>query len=320
MNRRYPVFWICGLLCSIVPVIVPVHEVSANEPPVVAVSFAPDGNSVVAVSQAGVQVFSWPELERQTTLPASAANLHCLAFSPDGMQLAVGGGDPSVAGGVEVFAWPSGKPVSRLDGHDDSVRSVAWMDNDTLLTASIDREIQVWDVTKKSSVLNLKGHSRGVDAICLLENGRTLVSTGTDQSLRVWSLESGELLRSLNQHTKPVHALAARPNAEGLPLVASAAGDRTIRFWQPTIGRMVRYVRLEAEPLNIAWLPGGSRAVACCVDGRIYVIDTEEVKVVRTLPAIQGWAYAIAVHPEDGSIVVGGSEGQVRRVVIDASK
>ena len=102
-------------------------------------------------------------------------------------------------------------------------------------------------------------------------------------------------------------------------MVASAASDRTIRFWQPTIGRMVRYVRLEAEPLNIAWLPDGLRLVACCVDGRVHVVDADEVQVTQTLPAIQGWAYAMAVHPSDGSFVVGGGDGQLRRVVVAAA-
>ncbi len=102
-------------------------------------------------------------------------------------------------------------------------------------------------------------------------------------------------------------------------MVASASGDRTIRFWQPTIGRMVRYVRLEAEPLNIASLNDSSRITASCVDGRIRVVDADQVKVTQTLAAIEGWVYAIAVHPCDGSLVVGGSDGQLRRVTIAAN-
>ncbi len=77
---------------------------------------------------------------------------------------------------------------------------------------------------------------------------------------------------------------------------------------------MVRYVRLEAEPLNIAWMNSGTRILAACVDGRIRVIDPEEVEVTETLPAIDGWAYAIAVHPKDGSVTVGGTDGQLRRI------
>ena len=100
-------------------------------------------------------------------------------------------------------------------------------------------------------------------------------------------------------------------------MVASASGDRTIRFWQPTIGRMVRYVRLESEPLAIAWLSNGSLLVASCVDGRVRAVDTDNVSVVETLPAIDGWAYGIAVHPTDGSLVVSGSDGQLRRLKMD---
>lgn len=288
---------------------------SATNPPITAIAFAPDGESVVAVSQAGLHEFSWPELIPKRTLEVSASNLHCLAFSPNGQHLAVGGGSPSEEGVVEVFSWPERELVATFDDHYDSVRSVAWPDDSRLLTTSIDREIKLWDLEKEAkALLTYKGHSRSVNAVCLLKDGKTLVSAGVDQSLRIWDLESAKLLRSLNQHTRSVHAVALRPAEDGLPMVASAAGDRTIRFWQPTIGRMVRYIRLEAEPLNIAWMNGGTRILAACVDGRIRVIDAEEVEVTETLPAIDGWAYAIAVHPKDGSVTVGGSDGQIRRI------
>ena len=289
--------------------------VTATGPPITAVRFAPDSKSVVTASQSGIHVFSWPGLKRQRTIKTAAPNLHCIAFSPNGKQLAVGGGNPSEDGSVEIFSWPAAKSLVTFQGHDDSVRSIVWQNNTQLLSSSIDRQIKLWDLGKKDkAILTLKGHSRSVDAICLLKEGKTLVSAGIDQSLRVWNLPSGELRRSLNQHTKPVSALALRPAEGGLPMVASAASDRTIRFWQPTIGRMVRYIRLDVEPLDIAWLSNGTQVVAACVDGRIRVIDADEVKVTQTLPAINGWAYTLAVHPIDGNIVVAGSEGQIQRI------
>ncbi|MBI1930052.1 hypothetical protein HYR99_38095, partial [Candidatus Poribacteria bacterium] len=45
--------------------------------------------------------------------------------------------------------------------------------------------------------------------------------------------------------------------------------------------------------------------------------DPELVKVTQDLPAIDGWAYSLVVHPTDGSVVIGGPNGQVRRVIID---
>ena len=97
-------------------------------------------------------------------------------------------------------------------------------------------------------------------------------------------------------------------------MVASAARDKTIRFWQPTIGRMVRYIRLDSEPLNIAWTNDGARILATCVDGRLRVIDPIEVTVTQDLPATDGWAYAIALHPYDHSAAIGGINGQIRRI------
>lgn len=284
-------------------------------PPITDVAFAPDGKLLVACSQNGLQVFSWPELKLQKKAEAFAANLHCLVFSPDGKQLAVGGGNPSDEGIVEVFSWPDCKSLIKLSKHDDSVVSLVWQGNTKLFSASLDRLLIRWDVEQQRTIMTYQGHSRGVSSVFILKEGE-LVTAGHDQSLRVWNSESGELLRSLNQHTKPINKMALRPVAEGLPMVASAAGDRTIRFWQPTIGRMMRYVRLESEPLDIAWLSDGSRIVASCVDGRVRVVDPDEVKVTQTLHAINGWAYALAVHSLDGSIAVGGSDGQLLRVIL----
>ena len=285
-----------------------------TKPPITALAFASDGKTVVAASQSGVHVFNWPDLNRLRTIETSLHNLHCLVFSPDGKLLAVGGGVPSDAGGVQLFSWPSGESVKSMDDHEDSVLALAWRDKTTIVSGSVDRQIKLWNHQQETIERSYSGHSRSVSALCLLNDRTTLVSAGADHSLRIWDLASGQVVRNLNQHTKRVNELALRPNHDGLPMVASAAADRTIRFWQPTIGRMVRYIRLQSEPLNIAWLQDGSRIIAACVDGRIRVINPEEVKVTQTVEAIQSWAYAIAVHPTDDSIVVAGAGGEIRRI------
>ncbi len=287
---------------------------AGTDPPITATAFARDGRSLVAVSQTGLHVFGWPELDHQRTIKAAAANLHAAAFSVDGKLLAIAGGDPAEQGTVQVFSWPDGNVVATMDQHADSILSVRWIGNEQLLTASIDRDVKRWSLKEpKVPLQTYKGHSRGVAALQVLDDG-VFVSAGDDQSIRVWDLQTGKVIRSLNQHTKPIRTTALRPNKGGLPMLASAGSDRTIRFWQPTIGRMVRYVRLERAPLQIAWLDE-ARVVAACVDGHVRVIDADEVKVVQDLPVIKGWAYAVSVHSTDGSLVVAGTDGQIRRVI-----
>lgn len=288
--------------------------VQAATPPVTGLAFSPGNESVVAISQSGLDEYDWPELKLRRNIASSAANLHCLAFSPTGMHLAVGGGNPSEDGTVEVFSWPAGKLVATLKGHTDSVRSVVWRSASHLVSAGVDHDIRLWDIESKTALLRtLKGHSAGVSSLCLLNDGVTLVSAGDDQSVRVWNLESGDLIRNLNQHTGKVHALAVLPGRTGLPMVASAAADRTIRIWQPTIGRMVRYVRLDAEPLSLVWL-NDSRIAASATDGRLHIIDALNVKVLQSDLAIDGWAYSVAISPGGKSVLVGGSRGRIQEI------
>ena len=251
-------------------------------------------------------------------IDTSALNLHDVAFSPGGNRIAVGGGIPAEEGTVEIFSWPAGKPLQVLNDHKDSVMGIAWLSGSSIASGSLDHSVVLWDTGTGSPLKRLKGHSRGVSSLCFL--GKLLVSAGIDQSLRVWNLETGKLVHSLDNHTLPVHDLALRPGADGLPLVASVSDDRTVRLGQATIGRMVRVARLKTRPLAVGWLPGGSRIVAACTDGKLRLVDPLEVKVTKTLPAGTGWTYSLAVHPLGGSVAAGSSDGRIRRIPIDTAK
>ena len=84
----------------------------------------------------------------------------------------------------------------------------------------------------------------------------------------------------------------------------------------------MRYVRLDSEPFDIAWI-SESQIVASCVAGQArvvdtdnVVVDTDNVTVLQTIPVINGWAYAVAYHPHDGSLAIAGSDGQIHHWVL----
>jgi WD40 repeat protein len=249
-------------------------------------------------------------------LPTELSNIHDVEFSPDGKQLVASGGQPAAEGIVELYAWPSRELIRRASPHDDVIYAIAWRpDGQELSLASGDRQISLMSVAATAHVRYLEGHSRAVLAVAYLHGDVELLTGGIDQSIRCWDVPAGTTRRTLTNHTRAVHDLKVRPttDSQSLPLVASAGADRTVRFWQPTIGRLVRFARLESEPLAIVWSLDGRRLWAACRDGHVRAIDPESATVTNDLPAIEGVAYALCAAP-DGSILVGGNDGQFLRI------
>lgn len=284
-------------------------------PPITALVFAPDGKSVVAGSQGGIEVRTWPDLNVAQNITTRLAHVHDLSFSPAGDVVAVAGGEPGESGFVELLRWPSGETIARHKLGDDVIYRVAWQpDGKTLATAGADRTVTL--LRRDGTVLQrFVGHSRAVTAVAFLPADDRLVSVGLDQSVRLWNAATGELLRTFDNHTAAVHDVAVRPkNETGPPLIATAGADRTVRFWQPTLGRLVRFARLPSEPLAIAWTPDSRLVLAVCRDGRVRAIDPESAEIVWDQAALSGWAYTIAVAPDGKNAVVGGEAGESRRI------
>lgn len=320
-----------GIALSLLTVVLGNPSITAAEPPIVDLAFSKNATQVVAISQSGITEYSWPELEpieSTETLAASETvrsylqTPQTIHFSRFHNQVAIAGGPAGEAGVCVCFSLPNWQLAAYHELHSDSVMAAQWADEGTLLQASMDREISL--ISNSESPLRLAGHSKGVTALCTV-NGEYLISGGVDRTIRVWNLKSRRLERSLNHHAGAITSLAALPKSQNLPLIASASEDRTVRFWQPTIGRLVRFTQLSAEPLRIAWRTKqasdeSSHLIAACDDGTVRLIDSQTAKIIKTINVGLPWIFSMAVHPTDDSIVLGGNSGQLIRVRINSNE
>lgn len=291
-------------------------SVHAVEPPITALAFSPDGKTVLTGSQAGVRVLSWPDLKPVRTVATKLSHVHDLTFAPDGKTLAIAGGSPAERGTLELIRWPDEQLLHRLELHRDVIHSVAWSSDSTLLaTASADRMVAVVDAQSGKTKSHLEGHSRAVLSVVFLPEDKQIVSAGVDGTLRIWNIETGKVERELSQHTKSVTSLAVRPKTEPT-MLASISDDRTVRFWQPMLGRMVRFARLSSEPRAFVWTPDGGKILVVCRDGSLHAIDPETVEVKSTNTVMDGVVYSIAIAG-DASVLLGGQGGLAERVQLN---
>ena len=316
LNSRKDSTFVRWVICVLLVATTTTSTASAADSHISDIVFSPDGKQLIASSNEGLAIYRWPDLSLIKRISTESPHPTCLRFSPTQSYLAVGGGIPSESGTIEIFSWPTLTKTKTITAHSDQIMSLAWRDNNTVITASLDHDIRVIDLQNGESKQLLQGHSRGVTDLCLINNRSTLVSGSLDQSIRVWDTNSGALQRTSSNHTHPVQAVAVAPSMDGLPLMASASDDRTIRIWQPTIGRLVRFIRLETTPLDIDWIDSKTIA-ASCKDGKVHLIDTLELEVLATHEAINGWAFCIACHPTLDGIAVAGERGQIKRITLD---
>ena len=289
-------------------------------PPVTALKFVSQGRALLIGSQAGLSERTWPDLAHRRTIPVELQHIHDIQLSSDGRLLAVAGGVPAVQGEIVIVNWPDGTIRQRISTPDDVVYAVDWKPGSAVLAAaSLDRQCRLFDAITGRRLMKFSGHSRGITCVTFLPPHNLLLTSGIDQSVRRWNLDSGHLELSAQNHTRPVHDLALRPiparAPRGLPMVCTTSDDRTIRIWQPTIGRMVRFVRLKSTvALALKWTPDGRWIVASCQDGHLRVVDPDTAKVVQDTPGIAGWAYSLGIHPRGTHAVIGGQSSAIQAV------
>lgn len=302
-------------------IVKPVYSQEFVDPvPITALAIAPDQQTVVIGSQARLRCLSWPDLVVQSDLTTELTNVHDLKFSPDGKWLLAAGGTPAESGRLEIWAWPQRKRVRQLKLHDDLVYRVAWsLDSRFMATASIDSFCCVCDMEEGQVRMRFDGHSKPVLAIRFFDS-ETLISAGVDQTIRIWKTD-GTLRKTLDNHVGTVSQVVISSLNKSLngksgflapdARMFSISHDRTVRLWNPSSGRMVRFARLPATPVDIAVTPDNNRLVVASNDGQIRLLDANTLETIQVIPAGVGYVTEMRLIVQNDGKLLGLAAGEL---------
>ena len=314
MRGRCGVVWLTLSLCLWVT------SAAASEPlieppvksPITAIKILGPDQAVVA-SQLGLRLIELNGMTEQAKAEPMAAFTYSIESLGD--QILLAGGEPGEAGwaGLVNPASFADQPrmLSGSSEFKDTIQAAAISaDRAKVVFASLDGTAGVCSLQVGTPRVEFRGHSSGVTGAVWLDD--SLVATSSrDATIRVWDSRNGDFIRTLSQHTDQVMLLTRSPAERARPMVASAGLDGTVRFWEPTIGRLVRFHRLDRERATcMAWALDGVTLVVGTTGGRLRWIDSRLASVTRTEQVSADWVTAVDVA-ETGMVVFGTADGQL---------
>jgi WD40 repeat protein len=291
--------------------------------PVSALAFSPDGSRLLVGRHEAVQIYDVVGKNAVSSISCAFPKISSFAFANGGHLLLVAGGTPGAGGGVQLFDWPAGRLVQSLTNRTDMTTTVAVNPaGDQVALAGADHRVELLQLDparRRLTLLHtLTDHSRPVLAAAFSPDGQRLVTASVDRSIKVWDAATGKLQRSFSHHTDIVHCLSFRPRTvvggEPVPFYcASGSDDKTVRVWQPEIGRMVRIVRGHEGPIfAVAYSRDGARLFSAGKEGVIRIIDADSDEILHHWAAHEDWIYALALSPDGRSLASGNWTGGVK--------
>lgn len=277
-----------------------------------------------------------------------AAGVMCVAYSPDGKLIAIGGRGSNIQlreatlsrsaktlpthgpvvqviafspdgkrlaagfadGKVRFWDLPEGNPVGQELEHRAVVQSLSFStDSKLLATGCGDGKARIWNLANGEADPPFD-HGGAFVAVALHPEKPLLATAGRNYKAHLWDLKTREQLKPALDHPQAVNSLAFHPNGRTL---MTGCHDGVVRFWN-----VESRAKLDLELAHrqivqtVAYSRDGKRIVAGCYDSTARIWDARTgVPLGNPLPH-ESIVLTVAFHPDGNHVVTGCQDGPAR--------
>jgi U3 small nucleolar RNA-associated protein 15 len=287
----------------------PVTHISFPPPP--SNPLLPSTNDYFAVTTgARVQLFSIRTRKLVKTITRFSGIAHSGEIRRDGRVIVAG----DETGKIQVFDVNSRAILKTWEEH----KQPAWVTKfsptelTTLMSASDDRTVRLWDLPSQESTTTFTGHTDYVRSGSFMPGTMSnMIVTGSyDETVRLWDPRVPNRAAMVFKHAAPVESVLAMPS--GTSVLASA--DNQISVLDLVAGKPLRILKNHQKTVtSLCFASNGTRLASGGLDGHVKIFETTGWNVVAgskySSPVLSVNVISSGANREDKHLVVGMQSG-----------
>jgi WD40 repeat protein len=284
------------------------HSLEAHEGKLTALSFSPDGQTLVSAGE-DRQLLAWSVESGDHVRLDSDARVRDVQFSPDGALLATASAD----GSVRLWTVEGWQPGARLDGHGGAVTSVDFSpDGASLVSSGEDGTLRLWSPVNaeraRPQMRLIRGEGHQPANRVAFVSSSSVVSASNDGTVRFFELDGQQLSRINTSHGAIVNLAAPQRGA-----IAALGQDTAVLLVDPASRSAV--ARLEGDDASsaVSISADGAALVSANRDGRLRLwrVSAGARDIRLQGPADFPGGNALAVSKVGQRVAVGDQSGHI---------
>ncbi len=218
---------------------------------------------------------------------ASETPFAAAAFSPDNLEVAIGGADKL----IHTYSAETGQSLDILAGNAANIAGVAYSADTALVSLSADNQLIGWNTSPEWVLERTVGgdsqtFADRVIALAFSHDGKLLASGGGEPSrsgeVKLWEVATGKLVRFLNDaHSDTVFGLEFSPDDA---VLATCSADKFVKLHSVADGKWIKSFEGHTHHvLGVSWQANGKVLASCGADAVIKVWNLETGEQLRTI-------------------------------------